>query len=139
MRTGSISRISLYLSPTRRRSGASPQLSPAACSTNDLQRLRVSISDTDQQQYALPQEYFPRPTNETTLKESSDLAFNYEFTPFAFWITRASNGDVLFDTRNTSLPTASTSTLTGEPLNGVKLIFEDQYLEVRRIAIFAVP
>ncbi|VDB95821.1 unnamed protein product [Peniophora sp. CBMAI 1063] len=94
------------------------------------ERLHVSISDTDQQQFTLPREYFPRPTNETTVKESSDLSFNYESTPFAFWITRASNGDVLFDTRNTSLPTASTSTLTGEPLNGVKLVFEDQYLEL---------
>ncbi|KZV75261.1 glycoside hydrolase family 31 protein [Peniophora sp. CONT] len=94
------------------------------------ERLHVSISDAEQQQFTLPAEYFPRPVNESTLKESSDLEFNYESSPFTFWITRASNGDVLFDTRNASLPTESTSALAGEPLNGFKLVFEDQYLEL---------
>ena len=102
-----------------------------AVRAHSLHSLHVSISDTNQEQFTLPSDYFPRPANETTLKESSDLEFNYESTPFAFWITRASNGDVLFDTRNSSLPTTSTSALGGEPLNDFKLVFEDQYLEVR--------
>ncbi|KZV75263.1 glycoside hydrolase family 31 protein [Peniophora sp. CONT] len=94
------------------------------------ERLRVSISDTAKQQFTLPPQFFPRAFNESTSKSSSDLAFDYESTPFAFWITRVSDGDVLFDTRNTSLPSAPTTALDGEALNSFNLVFEDQYLQL---------
>ena len=107
--------------------------------TDALSSLRVSISDTAQQQFTLPPEFFPRAFNDTTSKSSSDLVFNYEPSPFAFWISRVSDGNVLFDTRNTSLPSAPTSALDGEPLNGFHLVFEDQYLEVRSDISSDVP
>lgn len=97
--------------------------------------LRVSISDTAKQQFTLPSEFFPRAYNDSTSKSSSDLAFNYDSTPFAFWITRVSDGDVLFDTRGSSLPPAPTTALDGEALNSFNLVFEDQYLQVGHDAL----
>jgi alpha-glucosidase len=91
----------------------------------------VSIADTAAQQFTLPVEYFPRPTNDSTSADVSDLVFNHDAAPFAFWITRKSTGDVLFDTRVTSLPEAPTTALDGKVLDSFALVFEDQYLQVR--------
>jgi alpha-glucosidase len=90
----------------------------------------VSIADTASQQFTLPPAFFPRPKNDSSLTEDSDLIFNHENDPFAFWIVRKSTGDVLFDTRISSLPTAPTTALNGMPLDNFALVFEDQYLQV---------
>lgn len=72
-------------------------------------------------------------------KSSSDLAFNYESSPFAFWITRRDDpsGAPLFDTRVTSLPKAPVAPLNASDpstaFDSFQLAFEDQYLQVRRL------
>ena len=92
--------------------------------------LHVSISDTAKQQFTLPAVYFPRPTSDETSQDRSDLVFNYDTSPFAFWITRTSSSDILFDTRTSSLPRVPTTSLDGLPLDNFGLVFEDQYLQV---------
>lgn len=54
----------------------------------------------------MPDWLVPRPIDEpdSGLKNTSDLSFDYTNTPFEWWITRRSNGDIIFDTRNSSLP-----------------------------------
>lgn len=72
---------------------------------------------------------------------SSDLVFNYESTPFAFWVTRRSDPDAapLFDTRISSLPPTpipafvqpteyNPGSSTG--FDGFPLVFGEQYLQV---------
>ncbi|KAI0033871.1 glycosyl hydrolases family 31-domain-containing protein [Vararia minispora EC-137] len=93
-------------------------------------RLHVVIEDTATHQFRLPTQFFPRPIGEEISAGDSDLAFNYEPSPFAFWITRKATGDTLFDTRLSSLPTAPTKALDGEVLDGFQLVFEDRYLQL---------
>ena len=70
------------------------------------------------------------------LKAESDLEFNYESQPFAFWITRRSEPDAvpLFDTRLASLPAAPIPPVmpgdNSTALDGFPLVFEDQYLQL---------
>jgi alpha-glucosidase len=90
----------------------------------------VSIADAASQQFTLPPAFFPRPANDSSPTEDSDLVFNHENEPFAFWIARKSTGDVLFDTRISSLPNAPTTALDGTALDNFALVFEDQYLQV---------
>jgi alpha-glucosidase len=68
--------------------------------------------------------------------EGADLQFNYQSSPFAFWITRRSDPhtEPLFDTRLTSLPKAPTQATVSNgnnvSLQDFNLKFQDQYLEV---------
>ena len=68
---------------------------------------------------------------------SSDLVFNYEASPFSFWITRRADPHAfpLFDTRIASLPKTPVSDVIPDvpstSLDGFPLIFEDRYLQVR--------
>ena len=102
-------------------------------------RLHVNIFDTDARQFTLPSEFFPRPEPPTesasSLVNSSDLIFNYEVSPFVFWITRRTDpdGQPLFDTRAASLPSVPTSSGTANNItfDGFQTVFEDQYLQVR--------
>lgn len=70
------------------------------------------------------------------MTNSSDLVFNYEPSPFAFWITRRSSPDALplFDTRLSSLPSTPIPPVITDDnttaLDGFSLVFEDQYLQV---------
>ncbi|KAF9067849.1 glycosyl hydrolases family 31-domain-containing protein [Rhodocollybia butyracea] len=86
-------------------------------------RLRVRIADSGNQQFTIPD-------------SSSDLVFNHESSPFAFWITRRSNPNAapLFDTRLSSLPkTPIAPVIAGDDstaLDGFPLVFEDQYLQL---------
>jgi alpha-glucosidase len=69
-------------------------------------------------------------------KDTSDLIFNYDASPFSFWITRRSEPEAmpLFDTRISSLPPTPIapviSTINSTALDGFPLVFEDQYLQV---------
>ncbi|RPD82758.1 hypothetical protein L226DRAFT_450295 [Lentinus tigrinus ALCF2SS1-7] len=101
-------------------------------------RLHVNIYDTVVHNFTIPSsviELAPG-SNDSSLKNNSDLVFNYESFPFAFWITRRSepDGQPLFDTRISSLPQTPIppvrSTDNSTALDGFPLVFEDQYLQL---------
>ncbi|TBU42736.1 glycosyl hydrolases family 31-domain-containing protein [Dichomitus squalens] len=107
--------------------------------TYDTQtRLHVNIYDTAKAQFTIPTSAveLASGSNDPSLKHSSDLVFNHESSPFAFWITRRSEPDAqpLFDTRISSLPPApippnnASDSSTG--FDGFPLVFEDQYLQL---------
>ncbi|KAI9066533.1 glycoside hydrolase family 31 protein [Trametes sanguinea] len=101
-------------------------------------RLHVNIYDTDNSQYTIPASIIElgKGSNDPKLKETSDLVFNYESSPFAFWITRRSEPDAqpLFDTRASSLPPTPIPPVfpddNSTALDGFPLVFEDQYLQL---------
>ncbi|OAX43109.1 hypothetical protein K503DRAFT_779399, partial [Rhizopogon vinicolor AM-OR11-026] len=99
--------------------------------------LHVKIYDTANQQFTIPESVIERPTAPTTsYTGSSDLVFNYDAMPFAFWITRRSDPDAmpLFDTRASSLPPTPIPPFNASDpstaFDGFPLVFEDQYLQV---------
>ncbi|KAG0697209.1 glycoside hydrolase family 31 protein [Suillus ampliporus] len=99
--------------------------------------LHVKIYDTANQQFTIPESVIERPVTPTTsYTGSSDLVFNYDATPFAFWITRRSDPDAmpLFDTRTSSLPPTPIPPFNASDpstaFDGFPLVFEDQYLQV---------
>ncbi|KAJ6533997.1 glycoside hydrolase family 31 protein [Mycena vulgaris] len=101
------------------------------------QRLRVKIADSDNKQFAIPESVISRPPPPAaSFTNSSDLVFNYETSPFAFWISRRSSPDAspLFDTRLTSLPATPIPAVIPDDnstaLDGFSLVFEDQYLQL---------
>ncbi|GLB41383.1 putative glycosyl hydrolase 31 family protein [Lyophyllum shimeji] len=100
-------------------------------------RLRVNIFDTAKQQYTIPEAVIARPpVSGSPLASKSDLVFNYEPSPFAFWITRRSQprAPPLFDTRISSLPAVPTGPVIPSDnstlLTGFPLVFEKQYLQL---------
>jgi alpha-glucosidase len=100
-------------------------------------RLHVNIFDTANKQYTIPQSVIDRPAPPNkSLTKSSDLVFNYDAQPFAFWITRRSNPGAtpLFDTRASKLPKSPISPIVpgdnSTALDGFPLVFEDQYLQI---------
>ncbi|KAH7923369.1 glycoside hydrolase family 31 protein [Leucogyrophana mollusca] len=100
-------------------------------------RVHVKIYDTANQQFTIPETVIARPAAPTTSYTSnSDLVFNYDASPFAFWITRRSEPDAmpLFDTRISSLPPtpipAFNASDNSTAFDGFPLVFEDQYLQV---------
>ncbi|TFK70865.1 hypothetical protein BDN72DRAFT_896086 [Pluteus cervinus] len=97
-------------------------------------RLHVKISDTANKQYTIPKSVVSLPDPpKASFKQASDLVFNYQPTPFAFWITRRSHpwGAPLFDTRISSLPRTPIAAANGTiALDGFPLVFEDQYLQL---------
>ena len=101
-------------------------------------RLHVNIFDTVKEQFTIPSDVIPVDAGDRSpsLKGTSDLQFNYDPSPFAFWITRRSEPDAqpLFDTRLTSLPTTPISPIipgdNSTALDGFPLVFEDQYLQL---------
>ncbi|KAG8221683.1 glycoside hydrolase family 31 protein [Butyriboletus roseoflavus] len=99
--------------------------------------LHVKISDTANQQFTIPESVVERPLAPTeSFTWSSDLVFNYDESPFAFWITRRSDPDAMpiFDTRIASLPpTPILPFNSSDPFtafDGFPLVFEDQYLQI---------
>lgn len=62
--------------------------------------------------------------------------FNHDPNPFAFWITRRSTGEIIFDTRASSIPTYTDNfsqngkTQNGSAMPAHPLVFEDQYLQL---------
>ncbi|THU98206.1 hypothetical protein K435DRAFT_828477 [Dendrothele bispora CBS 962.96] len=101
-------------------------------------RLHVNIFDTANKQFTIPENVISRPNvpPETSIVNSSDLVFNYDSTPFAFWITRRFDSDAtpLFDTRTSSLPSAPIPPFRPDDnrtaFDGFELVFEDEYLQL---------
>ena len=100
-------------------------------------RLHVNIFDTANAQFTIPSSVISLQAASNSIhKNSSDLVFNYEPSPFAFWITRRSDPDAqpLFDTRISSLPPTPIPPLntsdSSTALDGFPLVFEDQYLQL---------
>ena len=104
---------------------------------SDSSRLHVNIFDTANSQFTIPSSVvsLPGPPSDT-YKNTSDLIFNYDPSPFAFWITRRSSPSAapLFDTRISSLPPTPIPpvipTDNSTALDGFPLVFEDQYLQL---------
>lgn len=96
----------------------------------------MKIFDTANKQFTIPDSVIARPpAPSVSHSKSSDLVFNYNSAPFAFWITRRSNPHAapLFDTRIASLPKtpiAASSSDNSTALDAFPLVFEDQYLQV---------
>ncbi|PFH47654.1 glycoside hydrolase family 31 protein [Amanita thiersii Skay4041] len=102
----------------------------------ETSRPRVNIRDTKNKQFTIPETIISRPgPSNVSLKNQSDLVFNYEELPFAFWITRRSQPSAapLFDMRLSSLPPPTSKLIIPDDnsttLEGFPLVFEDQYLQ----------
>ncbi|QRW06475.1 glycoside hydrolase family 31 protein [Ceratobasidium sp. AG-Ba] len=78
----------------------------------DQSRIHVKIGDSPGKRYEVPEEVFPRPTSKVTAS-SADIEFKYVANPFSFSISRKKTGEVLFDTK------------------GSTLVFEEQYLRLK--------
>ncbi|KAK4131303.1 glycoside hydrolase family 31 protein [Trichocladium antarcticum] len=76
-------------------------------------RLHVLIEDADNQVYQVQEQVLPRPKSQNASAGSSALKFSFTENPFTFSVTRASTGEVLFDTSDSPL------------------IFQSQYLQLR--------
>ncbi|TIA82432.1 hypothetical protein E3P98_01425 [Wallemia ichthyophaga] len=102
------------------------------------ERLHVKIYDQEEKHFQVPEDIFERPQFEENeaLKDSSDLQFDYTEAPFAFWITRRSNGQVLFDTRLSEIPSysepfdANDTSASVSVMPNHNLIFEPQYIQL---------
>lgn len=100
-------------------------------------KLRVRITDSNNQRWEVPEELIPRDSSSSSLSHhfrqqnsqnskyiithpNSDLIFTlHNTTPFGFTITRKSNKDILFNT------------LPEDPLNPETfLVFKEQYLQI---------
>ncbi|KAH9854355.1 glycosyl hydrolases family 31-domain-containing protein [Lenzites betulinus] len=101
-------------------------------------RLHVNIFDTANSQFTIPESVIElaKGSGQASLKHNSDLVFNYEASPFAFWITRrdSPHAQPLFDTRPSSLPPTPIGPVIADDnstaLDGFPLVFEDQYLQL---------
>ena len=102
-------------------------------------RLHVHIYDTAQHQYQIDETIIPRPSRtlaSTASGTESELDFQYNESPFEFWVTRKQDGQVLFDTRAKNIPTYDDAVeIQDEPSDWTvmpahPLIFEDQYLQI---------
>jgi alpha-glucosidase len=100
----------------------------------------VNIHDVGKSQFVIPRNIVGSPPRAPeTIADVSDLLFNYEPSPFSFWITRRSDPHLfpLFDTRMSSLPKTPTSAAiqgaSSTALDAFPLVFEDRYLQVLAI------
>lgn len=67
------------------------------------------IGDSAGKRYEVPEEVFPRSKSQVSAS-SADIVFKYVANPFSFSVSRKKTGEVLFDTK------------------GSTLVFEEQYL-----------
>ncbi|EPQ32053.1 uncharacterized protein PFL1_00251 [Pseudozyma flocculosa PF-1] len=114
-------------------------------------QLHVHLYDTDKQQYQLPDGLiFDRPGDDpakikhSSTVDDSDLVFHHtgesgnSTGPWAFWVERRSNGDVIFDTRPDNIPTydqginnvSGDSKRNSTAMPAHPLVFENQYLQL---------
>ncbi|TIC52139.1 hypothetical protein E3Q03_03394 [Wallemia mellicola] len=99
------------------------------------ERLHIQIYD---EHFQVPEEIFERPqfTADESLKDNSDLQFEYSEAPFAFWISRRSDGDILFDTRLSEIPSydepynANDTSASISVMPNHNIIFEPQYIQL---------
>jgi hypothetical protein len=99
----------------------------------------VNVHDASNTQFTVPKNIIkpPGPVR-GSMQANSDLVFNYDSSPFAFWITRRSdpNAMPLFDTRIESLPKTPIPSVMGDnstALDGFPLVFEDSYIQVSHL------
>lgn len=77
-------------------------------------RIHVKISDANNVVYQVPESVFPRPASSPNVNPSSAaIKYSHKLNPFSFSITRASSGEVLFDS------------------SAASFVFESQYLRLR--------
>lgn len=76
------------------------------------QRLHVKIYDAEERIYQIPENVVPL-AHSSVLSDDCGMTFNMTKDPFSFTVSRASSGEVLFDT------------------SGSQLVFETQYLRLR--------
>lgn len=82
-------------------------------------RIHIKITDAQKARWEVPESMFPRPRVQEVDSHSTAYEFTLVERPFAFKITRKSDGEVIFDT---SSPGGASF------MN--PLIFEEQYLEL---------
>ena len=107
----------------------------------------MNIFDTANSQFTIPSSVIElgAGSDDPALKHTSDLVFNYESSPFAFWITRRTEpgAQPLFDTRISSLPPTPIPPINvtdnSTALDGFPLVFEDQYLQVSETSCDEAP
>jgi alpha-glucosidase len=98
--------------------------------------LHVNIFDTARTQFTVPTDIVNPPGISTgSSKSTSELVFNYDSNPFAFWITRRSQPDAtpLFDTRITSLPRTPIPPVRDDKsttFEGFPMVYENGYIQV---------
>ncbi|KAB5595830.1 Alpha-glucosidase [Ceratobasidium theobromae] len=78
----------------------------------DNDRVHVKIGDAAGKRYQVPEDVFPRSKSRVTAS-SANLVFKYVPSPFSFSVSRKKTGEVLFDTK------------------GSTLVFEEQYLRLK--------
>lgn len=103
------------------------------CRHETQDRLRVHITDAEQERWEVPYNVLPREHPPPLKKKSlgrkgtlftnskysgNELIFSYTTDPFAFSVKRKSNGETLFDT----------SSDESDPYGN--MVFKDQYLEI---------
>jgi alpha-glucosidase len=77
-------------------------------------RIHVKIQDVANSVYQVPASVFPRPAVTSGIdSKNANIKFKYTASPFSFTITRATTGEILFDT------------------SAASLVFESQYLRLR--------
>ncbi|KAF2277138.1 uncharacterized protein EI97DRAFT_466667 [Westerdykella ornata] len=76
-------------------------------------RLHVKIYDAGLNMYQVQEEVLPRPKHNKVSSTEAALQFNFTANPFSLTVTRKSNNEVLFDTRD------------------FQLIYESQYIRLR--------
>lgn len=97
-------------------------------------RLHVHIRDAANKQYQIKDDILPRPGNHQP--HSRELEFHFQKDPFAFRVTRAGSGEVLFDTLDKNIPKHKDLIKRGgKPLphsdsQHHPLVFSDQYLQI---------
>ena len=102
-------------------------------------RLHVHVYDEAQCQYQVPDSVLPAPRpawwSDNSVADST-LQFEYNSSPFEFWVARKADGAILFDTRSRNIPVHNDAVrIEGNysahsVLPGYPLIFEDQYLQL---------
>ncbi|KAK1921126.1 glycosyl hydrolases family 31-domain-containing protein [Papiliotrema laurentii] len=100
-------------------------------------RLRVHIYDAAGKHFQIPHHVLPFPPDGRST--DCDMHFEYTSHPFAFWVSRKSTRDIIFDTRSSSIPLYKENLTMdhlaepathGTAMHCHPLVFSDQYLQL---------